>query len=428
MKISYRREFKHNYLIIDPEELIWQGYESQMLSRNSIEGVLKFQIRQMDNGVRFYYEITSRQPLSRVLENRSIQAEEIRRLMVGIFGALERMERYLLREGSILLDPQYLYVDPDTFRVWLCLIPGTEKDFPEELGKLLEYLLGSVDHQDKESVVLAYGLYQETRKENYGLEDLGRLLRQEKTESSEKIQWDSAAARTWDGKETYKEYEENEKNPVNISGRQRENRDRLQRKGNFSDTGDEEKKQKKGALQKAKKNFLSTRLFHGNKRKQEDIPVRPSWEIMFQDEEDEQEKDFGKKEEMWQSDSFGQDEGREYKKLPVQGPETQLLADLSDNRKQRILRALDPGGQDIHLPYYPFVIGKQANLVDFQLDQDTVSRLHLRIDQDGDSYRIKDLNSTNGTQLCGRLLENNEEARLHTGDEICIARYRYRFE
>lgn len=84
---------------------MWQGYESQMLSRNTIEGVLKFQIRQMDNGVRFYYEITSRQPLSRVLENRNIQAEEIRRLVVGIFGVLERVERYLLREGSILLDP-----------------------------------------------------------------------------------------------------------------------------------------------------------------------------------------------------------------------------------------------------------------------------------------------------------------------------------
>ena len=162
MKISYRREFKHNYLIIDPEELTWQGYESQMMSRNSIEGVLRFQLRQMDSGVRFYYEITSRQPLSRILENRNIQAEEIRRLVIGIFGVLERAERYLLMEERILLEPQYLYVDPDTFRVWLCFVPGIERNFPEDFSKLLEYLLGSVDHQDKESVVLAYGLYQET--------------------------------------------------------------------------------------------------------------------------------------------------------------------------------------------------------------------------------------------------------------------------
>lgn len=176
MKISYQREFRHNYLIIDPEELVWQGYESQMLLRNQIEGVLRFQARQTDEKIRFFYEITSKQPLSRILENRSIQTEEIRRLMLGLFGVLERMDTYLLREENIFLEPEYLYVDPDTFRIWLCVIPGLKKNFSENFGKLLEYLLGSVDHQDKESVVLAYGLYQETRKENYGLADLVRML------------------------------------------------------------------------------------------------------------------------------------------------------------------------------------------------------------------------------------------------------------
>ena len=77
---------------------------------------------------------------------------------------------------------------------------------------------------------------------------------------------------------------------------------------------------------------------------------------------------------------------------------------------------------------YPFIIGKQENLVDFKLDKETVSRLHLKIDQKEERYFIQDLNSTNGTMLCGRLLENNEEAELFTGDEISIAGYRYRFE
>ena len=110
MKISYQREFKYNYLIIDPEELIWQGYENQMLSQNQIEGILRFKLRQKDDGVRFYYEINSKQPIARILESRSIRAEEIRMLVIGILGVLERMELYLLREGSILLEPEYLYV------------------------------------------------------------------------------------------------------------------------------------------------------------------------------------------------------------------------------------------------------------------------------------------------------------------------------
>ena len=81
------------------------------------------------------------------------------------------MERYLLPEGSILLDPEYVYIEPETFSVWLCLIPGRKALFSEDFGKLLEYLLGKVDHQDKDGVVLAYGLFQESRRENYGMRD-----------------------------------------------------------------------------------------------------------------------------------------------------------------------------------------------------------------------------------------------------------------
>ena len=107
---------------------------------------------------------------------------------------------------------------------------------------------------------------------------------------------------------------------------------------------------------------------------------------------------------------------------------TALLADLSGQTGTRRLRALDSENEDITISYYPFVIGKQENLVDYQLKQDTVSRLHVRIDQKEDGYQIQDLNSTNGTCLKGRLLENNEAAALSVGDEIRIANCRYLFE
>jgi pSer/pThr/pTyr-binding forkhead associated (FHA) protein len=73
------------------------------------------------------------------------------------------------------------------------------------------------------------------------------------------------------------------------------------------------------------------------------------------------------------------------------------------------------------------VIGKQENLVDYQMDRDTVSRLHLRIDRDDGRYYITDLNSSNGTMLHGRLLENNEKAEVRPGDEVSIAQFRFVF-
>ena len=418
MKISYRREFKHNYLIVDPEELYWQGYESQMLSRNSVEGTLRFQIRQMDDGVRFYYEITSKQPLARILANRNIRAEEIRKLVTGIFGVLERTEAYLLREGSILLDPQYLYVDPDTFRIWLCLIPGLNRVFPEDFGKLLEYLLGSVDHQDKESVVLAYGLYQETRKENYGLEDLGRLLRKEKKRDTEKAEGEN------EDRQGEKENDE-ERTQLRFSGDSKREPEGRQRNGCFNSKAEDAKAgSRKERKWKAKWNQWKGKLISASDKKEDSIPVRVPWEMMFRPEQEES----GTQEEQATRFSRAEEKRLPEKEMPFAGQGTALLADFSESNEQRMLRALDPDGVDIHIAYYPFIIGKQANLVDFVLERDTVSRLHLRIDRDGEQYKIKDLNSTNGTLLCGRLLENNEEAQLNTGDEICISQYRYRFE
>ncbi|NBH34700.1 FHA domain-containing protein [Clostridiaceae bacterium] len=392
MKISYQREFKHNYLIIDTTELLWQGYECHMMAQNQIDGILRFQIRQMDDGVRFYYEITSKQPLARILENRSIQAEEIWKLMIGIFGVLERMEAFLLSESSILLEPEYLYVNSDTFRVWLCLIPGLKRKFPEDFSRFLEYLLEKVDHQDKESVVLAYSLYQETRKENYGMEDVMRLLQREK-----------------DSQFCQEEGKEEEQEDCKSNQQEKE----IVRQKESSPSG------WKILWEKWKQ-----RLFKRNKREKEIVPVRVPWEMMFQEEESAYEPEVFKNH---QPEAAPKKEGKELMSADIsQG--TVLLADFSTKSQQRVLRALDSIGTDIPIPYYPFIIGKQENLVDFKLDKETVSRLHLKIDQKEERYFIQDLNSTNGTMLCGRLLENNEEAELFTGDEISIAGYRYRFE
>lgn len=392
MKISYQREFKHNYLIIDTTELLWQGYECHMMAQNQIDGILRFQIRQMDDGVRFYYEITSKQPLARILENRSIQTEEIWKLMIGIFGVLERMEAFLLSESSILLEPEYLYVNSDTFRVWLCLIPGLKRKFPEDFSRFLEYLLEKVDHQDKESVVLAYSLYQETRKENYGMEDVMRLLQREK-----------------DSQFCQEEGKEEEQEDCKSNQQEKE----IVRQKESSPSG------WKILWEKWKQ-----RLFKRNKREKEIVPVRVPWEMMFQEEESAYEPEVFKNH---QPEAAPKKEGKELMSADIsQG--TVLLADFSTKSQQRVLRALDSIGTDIPIPYYPFIIGKQENLVDFKLDKETVSRLHLKIDQKEERYFIQDLNSTNGTMLCGRLLENNEEAELFTGDEISIAGYRYRFE
>ena len=99
MKISYRREMKHNYMIVEPKESDWCSYECRMLEVNAVEGILEFKLNQTDGQPRFYYEISSKQPLARLLENQKLREVQLRRLILSLIQVLDRMERKLFLSG-----------------------------------------------------------------------------------------------------------------------------------------------------------------------------------------------------------------------------------------------------------------------------------------------------------------------------------------
>ena len=175
MEIRYQRELKHNYLVVSPDADGEQFYELHMLVENRIKGLLNMHVKYSEEGPLYYYEITSKQPLSRLLENKGMKGEEIIKLITGISAVLDSLEVFLLKEEDIWLVPDQIYIEPEDSQVFLCLIPGLKNDFPDAMRELLQFLLGKVDHRDKEGVVLAYGLFQESQKENYGIKDLNNM-------------------------------------------------------------------------------------------------------------------------------------------------------------------------------------------------------------------------------------------------------------
>lgn len=180
MNINYIRELKRNYLTVELSGEQGTEYETRMLADNQITGLLKMRPKYEDGSVRCCYDITSRQPLGRLLENHSIAREELASFLIQLHDILDTMESFLLRESGLLLEPDYIYVEPELFQVGLCFVPGQHCDFYMKLSQLFQYFLKHVDHKDRECVVLAYGLYQESLKENYGLDDLMKLLFGEK--------------------------------------------------------------------------------------------------------------------------------------------------------------------------------------------------------------------------------------------------------
>lgn len=80
-------------------------------------------------------------------------------------------------------------------------------------------------------------------------------------------------------------------------------------------------------------------------------------------------------------------------------------------------------GRRVTLGKEPVTIGRSSKC-DIQIDQESVSRNHTRIEYDGKHYLVADLGSTNGTYVNDDLVD---EAKLRDGDQLKIGRTIFKF-
>lgn len=427
MDVFYKREMKHNYMIIKPDQWEEGRYESRMMIGNHIEGLLRFRLKQLDQEVYFCYEITSRQPLSRLLETYSVKAEDLKNLIFSIAAALDRMETYLLKEEQIWLEPEYVYVEPESFQAALCLIPGRNGNFSEDLGRLLQFILKKINHQDHEVVLLAYGLFQESQKENYTISDLLNQMTKKEGDLKEERQ-----------KSPEPVFAETEQEETLCDGKAPAKEKRLP---------------KLPALVLILGGLLVLWLLRGmdGLRTYGWAPFAAGagallWNLLT----DREEKAFLKESDLWKKSweddipeptvrepgISGEESDRHFSVPPlpepflgdgtrqtepaVCGADTVLLADLEETGRCRLIFMNQELGT-MEIPYFPFVLGKQELIADGVIPRETVSRFHMRLEQTETGYLLTDLNSTNGTRVNGRLLETNETVSIVPGDQIYAA-------
>jgi hypothetical protein len=422
---------KHNYLIIEQDNAQMQGYEVNMLKENQINGLLKFQLKQVDNRKYFYYEITSKQPLSRILEFHSINKQELKNLITGIAQILNRLPSYLLKEDQILLQPEFIYIEPEQFYVYLCLIPGRDRKFSEEMSELLRYLLGKINHQDKECVVMAYALYQESVKDNYGMDALAELV----CIHNDKLE----AGQEGEECEPQSGFTNTEKEEISVI---EEFTSPVQTKTSGFGLW-------KPLMISSVVVFGSSAIlwsisgYRGLLRYWYLVVAAGILSVLFGvktteknqyrhhgEENPIKDRSYDSEQDEWQTAFYESKEESSVLLKSAAGEEsmqTVLLTNSQKDSQVRVFKSANPGIADIIITYTPYLIGKQEGLVDYVLNGEAISRIHVKIDKDGNDYCISDLNSTNGTYINGRLLETNETVLLNTGDEIFIANFAFIF-
>lgn len=456
MRAEYKRDMNHNYLILYGEdEINTDSYQVRMLVGNVIPSLLKCRIQGMDGRFLVYFDITSKQALSVLYEEKKMGVEDLRLIFGGFVKAMEDAAEYLMNPGQFIISPEYIYTDIEKQEIYFCMMPGYEKDIKEQFQFLIEYILPKIDHQDQDAVILGYGVYKRAMEDSFHLEhikeELYKTQGQQGTTTTKAEQMKTESEQRQESEDFNPEEEgfwENEE--INQE---------------FVRDGEKSKRlslpQKTGVIVLAAillcgiaattlmgyLPYLETGTILGI------IIVLVACVMLFvyvskikkkpgalrQGREEERDKPKGitgkvPTDQTDQSQNTIQSVVKSTNKPVVKS--SQLHADYGETvvlsagavSGPASLVSKEPGElATIYINEDLTVIGKLETACDAVISLPTVSRIHAKIKKKEDAYYLTDMNSRNGTAVNGRLLLPDEEYQLEPEDEVDFAQARYIF-
>lgn len=464
----YERGMNHNYMILSSYDFFGheekEDYTTRMLLGNKIPGLLPVTCRKNVGETQYCYEINSLQSLDRLYEKQEIGYEALYKLLIGCICVFEHLEEFLLDGTQIILNPEYIYVHMETNEPFLVCYPEYHGDIRYSFMSFMDYLLTKVDHTQEQAVWLAYQVYRYTRNPNYVLSEVKELLykaedrKQDangyKTDIEVKDQvYDNIRSEWTDNYESlsYRNQEEmNYDNQDNNGESIQETCKHVRRKNIW------------GGVLCLLLALSAAGIIFGSKLLKL-IPLSQKQEVSlygaigmsvvaaviffasivkhWKQETQLQELSMDSEEEVkyWEQDiepleepnrNIEKESVSKSLKVNVLTEHTDML-ELSgatvllnqESEQERFLEG-NVNGKKIQVPlkHFPMTLGKLANFSDFVIQDNTVSKMHARLEQRNGRIYISDLNSTNGTIRNGDVLAMNEEVALEPGDKIILGR------
>lgn len=467
----YERGMNHNYMILSSYDFFGQekekeDYTTRMLLGNKIPGLLPVTCRTNIGETQYCYEINSLQSLDRIYEKQEIGYEALYKLLMGCIRVLERLEEYLMDGTQIILNPEYIYVHMETNEPFLVCYPEYHGDIRYSFVSFLDYLLTKVDHTQEQAVWLAYQVYRYTRNSNYVLSEVKELLykaedrKQDadgyKTNIEAKEKVDDDISSEWTGNYESLPYRDEETNVNNEEA----NDESMQ----VANTNTQRKNIWGGILCLLLALSAAGIIFGAKLLKL--IPLSQKQEVSlygaigmsvvaaviffasivkhWKQETQLQELSAEAQEEVeyWEQDiepleELNRYDGKKRREPSYNSEEESTFIEYADtselagatvllNREYEQEHFLDGNvnGEEVRVPlkHFPLTLGKLAAFSDFVIQDNTVSKMHARLEQRNGKIYISDLNSTNGTIRNGDMLAINEEVALEPGDKIMLGR------
>lgn len=453
-EITYERENNCSYMVIMGDESFEEHYQIKMLKANKPKPFICLSTYEVNNKKCIYYNITSKQEMSKLFEYGKMTVDDVKSVFVSISEAVRTVDAYMLDIDKIILNPQHIYVSMADRQIAFIYYPGyVSNGFYESMRDLFEYIMEKFDHSlDKKQVVKLYEIYQKILVRDYDPYNLMWLFREDGEEEKKQTPMDEA-----DCEQQIKSEESGQIIPDIIPEViQPEEKEQPKQAGGYKDLAGKVvagifilnavlnlflKKYAFVKLPVVLSLFcimagmallyllnISGRRTRGaessNACETEEVPYRMtdiSITADIADDEAEKEVLTECSNTILLSDYI--------KSLQPSGLHVRLL----DSEKKSVVFLEKGGCEDwddgaVLLDNMPYIIGGMKKMSDIFIDTPVISKMHACISGFGKDYYIEDLNSTNGTFVNEKRLEGHDKHPLSDGDILRIADISFKVE
>lgn len=150
-----------NYLKISGDDR--ENYSDRIFSFQEIQGFLPLEVRWINGKKEYIYDISGKMSLKDYLNRSDFSLNDIRELFGQLFDMADCMEEYLLDSRGIVIQEEFLYIDPAAGK-WQGIYQEEERQgMADAVGHLLEFIMEKMNQKDRDLVFFVYEMHKLTR-------------------------------------------------------------------------------------------------------------------------------------------------------------------------------------------------------------------------------------------------------------------------
>lgn len=158
LNLVHEKQDNNSYIIytLDSNEKI-DLFSMGMLVNNKIDGIIPFALRKSENAKQLKFNITNKIILAKYFSG-IVSDEKLVDILLNMTDAVVSVDDYMLDAGCFILDPNYIYINPSSFKVEMLYFPVINIQTGADFCKFIQGIIQNVKLQDGNNNMLGQEL------------------------------------------------------------------------------------------------------------------------------------------------------------------------------------------------------------------------------------------------------------------------------